>query len=178
MNKQLVYKDGESMKWGLIAGLILIAITTLNYTVLLSNYIVFLVTTFVIYIIYLVLYWISGVQQRKALGGYIEFKQAFRAIFITILISSVMLAAWEIIYSKVIDPQLAQKIQNATIEFMQRMKVPEEKIDETITNFEKQDKNIQWGTLVSAFAIGIVVKSLFGMMVAYLIRRKPETTMQ
>lgn len=168
------------VKMGILIGVAAAILSTANYMFLLpANYIAFLVFTFVIYIVCVLLYGVTGAQQRKAIGGYIDIKGAFQAIFIAILISSIISALWGFIYAKYIDPELMDKIKAGTLGMMERMRAPQDKIDEAATNFDKQIKESAGvGNILYAFAKGLIVQSIFGFICAAIVRRNPPEQMR
>ncbi len=166
-------KTGIPLKWGILTGFIAILLTTINYTFLLNNYPVFLGFNFVIFGVTLVLYGLAGIQQRKALGGYITLRQAFSVIFVVILISSLFSTLYGILYVKVIDVHAIDKVKEGTMAFMERMNAPEETIDEAVAAFEKEAKeSTKPMRLLSSFAKQLVIQSIFGFICALIVRRK------
>ena len=74
---------------------------------LLEPYSLYFSLFFVQFFLALVFYCIAGIQQRKAIGGYINFKDAFQAIFVVIVISYGFEQAWmysDVIYFTWTDP--------------------------------------------------------------------------
>src|ERR1043165_6375526 len=124
------------VKWGFIIGIIGIIMITVENMFLIKNYYMFMGGYIVIFIITVILYGIVGGQQRKAMGGYISFKDAFQAIFVAILISVSLTTIYSIIYVKLIDPGMMDKIKETTLAFMESMKVPQDKIDKTAADFD------------------------------------------
>jgi hypothetical protein len=161
------------IKWGLIIGLLSCVLTTINFMFVINNYIAFLVFTFVTYILCIVLYGVTGVQQRKAMGGYITFKEAFQAIFLAILISSVISTIYGVIYTKFIDPTIVDRIKEGTLSFMERMNVPEEKLDQTAADIDQQfEDSLKPGKLAYAFAKSLIISSIFGFICALIVKKQ------
>jgi len=161
------------VKWGILVGVISIVLTTVNFMFLISNYMLFLICSTLIYIIAIVLYGIAGAQQRKAMGGYISFKEAFQAIFIVILISSFISTVYGILYVQVIDPGVTDTLKARTLAFMQRMNAPEEKLDEVSTAFDTEvARSLRPGRLLFSFAKQLVWQSIFGFVCALIVKRK------
>lgn len=167
------------VKWGIIIGIVSILWTTINGMFILPrNYMAYLVLTFAVFAVMIVLYGVAGAKQRKAMGGYISFKDAFAAIFIAILISSAISSIWGFVYAKWIDPHMVEKIKDGTLSFMERMKVPQDKIDEQAANFDKQVTDSQRpAQLLFSYAKGLIFLSIFGMICAAIVKRAPKETM-
>ncbi len=171
--KETPVKTGIPLKWGILTGFIAILLTTVNYTFLLSNYAVFIGFNFVIFGVTLVLYGIAGIQQRKALGGYITLREAFSAIFVVILISSLFSTIYGVLYVKVIDVHAIEKVKEGTVAFLERVNAPEEKIDEAVTAFETEAaESTKPARLLFSFAKQLVIQSIFGFICALIVRRK------
>mgnify|MGYP001255543027 CR=1 FL=1 len=161
------------VKWGILVGVISIILTTVNFLFIIEYYPVFLVVSSLIYIISIVLYGVAGAQQRKAMGGYIDLKEAFQAIFIVILISSIISTIYGIVYVKLIDPSVMDVIKSNTLAFMERMNVPEEKLDQTAADFDREvAQGFKPGRLLYSFARQLVVQSIFGFICALIVRKK------
>ena len=164
------------VKWGLLIGVISILWTTINgMFILRRNYIAYLVLTFLAFVVMIVLYGVTGKKQRDAMGGFITFKDAFAAIFVAILISSAISSLWGFIYAKWIDPHMVDKIKEGTLAFMERMKVPQDKLDEQAANLDKQVARSQEpGQLLFSYVKGLIFLSIFGMICAAIVKREPK----
>lgn len=164
------------LKMGLIIGLVSVILSVVNYMFALpKSYIAFMVLGGVTFVALLVLYGITGARQRKAMGGYITIKDAFAAIFVAILVSSLISTIWGIVYAKLIDPSVAEKVKAGTLEFMQRMHAPQEKLDETAAEMDKQLTNsLSPGVLLYSYAKSLITLSFFGFIAAFIVRRKPK----
>ena len=161
------------VKWGLIIGIMACILVTINFMFIISNYIAFLVFTFVMYVVTIVLYGVTGVQQRKAMGGYITFKEAFQAIFLAILISSIISSVYGVIYTKFIDPDVVDRIKEGTLSFMERMNVPEERLDQTAADMDKQfEDSTKPGRFIYAFAKSLIISSIFGFICALIVKKQ------
>lgn len=167
------------VKMGLLIGLLSIVLSVINYMFLLpKSYIAFMVLTAVTFIAMIILYGVTGARQRKAMGGFITLKEAFSAIFVAILISSIISTVWGIIYAKMIDPNVVDKVKVGTLEFMQNMHAPQEKMDETAATLDKQfAESMKPGILLYSYAKSLVVLSIFGFIAAFIVRRKPKQQM-
>jgi len=161
------------VKWGILAGLFSVILTTVNFMFIIGNYPFFLATSFVIYVVVILFYFFAGVQQRRAFGGYISLKEAFRTIFIVILISGLISTVYGILYVKLIDPGVMDTIKESTMAFLERVGTPPEKIDETVEAFDREAaRGMQPARLLYAFAQQIIVQSIFGFICAFIVKRK------
>lgn len=164
------------VKMGILIGLAGVLLSALNYMFIMpASYVAFLVCTGVTFIVTLLLYGVTGVRQRKAMGGYISIKEAFAAIFMAILVSSVITTIWGLVYAKVIDPNLSEKVKESTLAFMEGMKVPSEQLDKTAADIDEQLANsTKPKYLAYNFAKSLIVSSIFGFIVALIVKRAPK----
>jgi hypothetical protein len=161
------------IKWGLIIGLLSCILATINFMFIINNYVAFLVFTFVMYVVTIILYGVTGVQQRKAMGGYITFKEAFQAIFLAILISTIITSVYGVIYTKFIDPTVVDRIKEGTLAFMENMNVPEEKLDQTAADIDQQfEDSLKPGKLLYAIAKSLIISSIFGFICALIVKKQ------
>lgn len=167
------------VKMGLLIGVVNILWKTINNMfVLPRNYIAYLVLTFAVFVVMIVLYGVTGARQRKAMGGYISLKDAFSAIFVTILISSAIGAVWDVVYMKLVDPHVGDKVKEGTLAFMERMKVPQDKIDEQAANLDKQlAKSMAPARMLLSYLGGVIFLSIFGFICAAIVKREPKAGM-
>jgi hypothetical protein len=166
------------VKFGVIIGLVMAVMATLNYQFFTETYGLMMGFTVASFIIGMVLFFITGVQQRKAMGGFIDIKQAFSAIFVAILISLTISFIYNFIYVKFIDPDVIDRISSTSVEFAEKMGAPQEKLDQIADQIEEQKADGQGiGKQLLGFLSQVVIYSIFGFIIAAIVRRKrPEHT--
>ena len=163
------------VRFGIIWGVLSCILTTVQHMFFIDSYGLYLTFFFLMFAIGIVFYCIAGIQQRRTMGGYINFKDAFQAIFVVILISSVIASIYSFIYFKWIDPDVIDKLKEQTLASMEKWGAPTESIDEAAEEFDKNKDATSIGTLVLNFCKGIVVSSIFGFICAAIVKKKkPE----
>lgn len=164
------------VKMGILIGLAGILLSAMNYIFIMpASYIGFLVFTGITFLVTLVLLFVTGTKQRKAMGGYILLKDAFAAIFVAIVISSVITTIWGVLYARVIDPDVTDKVKTATLGFMEQMNVSSEQLDKSAADMDKQlADGMKPKFLLYNFAKSLVVSSLFGFIIALIVKRTPK----
>ncbi|RYD54668.1 MAG: DUF4199 domain-containing protein [Sphingobacteriales bacterium] len=166
------------VKYGLIIGLVMALVVTIQYQFFSESW--WGITTFGVFsfIVNMALYFVTGVQQRKAFGGYIDIKQAFSALFVTILISLVISFIYSYIYVEFIDPDVIDRISNTSIGFAEKMGAPQEQLDKIQAQVEEQKENAHGiGKQLLGFLSQVVIYSIFGFIIAAIVKRKrPEFT--
>ncbi|GAA0871900.1 hypothetical protein GCM10009117_10460 [Gangjinia marincola] len=159
---------------GLTLGLILATITILVYAVaqnLATEWYINL-SVFILVVIFGI---VASVKSRKAVGGFISFKDAFIPFFITVVIGIAINTVISIIIYNFIDPDAAQAIQEqimiSTREMMEKFGAPQQSIDEAMAQMADQN-SFSIGAQLQGLAMTIVFLSIIGLIVAAIIKRK------
>jgi hypothetical protein len=171
-------KNAIPVKFGLFIGFGMMFFTTLNNLYWINNFLLYSVMNFVILIGGLIGIVLSGLQQRKAMGGYITIKEAFSALFITSVIATFINAVYGYIYASTIDPNLVDKIKAGSIELMERMKAPEEAIDQAMEAMEAKTKDsLKISKVLFAYAQSLIGYGIVNFIIAAIIKKnKPAET--
>jgi len=166
-------KNKLALTYAPLVGIIyIIIITAVNLTI--GNMILFYVMKFIGYVLYFVILGILATRIKKANGGYIEFREIFGALFIMILVAELMYFVYSFIYTKYIDPHFMDRMKVAYLSFMEKMKTPDDKLEEASKNFDKaiaESKTFDFGkSLLSYFEI-VVMDCLFGLIVCLIVKK-------
>ncbi|MGB3608645.1 MAG: DUF4199 domain-containing protein [Psychroserpens sp.] len=117
----------------------------------------------------------AGIKSRTLKGGFISFKEAFTAYFITIALGTFISTVVGIIIFGFIDPEagayLDEKIITMTRETMENWGAPQDSINETMTQMEGQDSFSTVAQIKSYFS-RLLILSVLGLIVAVIVKRK------
>lgn len=165
------------VRWGIIISIVSIFITTIYGMFIMQSMGmmgmgIFGVLTFITMMLLLTA---MAFQQRKAMGGYITFKEAFQAIFVSILIVTAVSAIYTFIYTNYIDTEYFEKTREMSIKMATSFggedarELAEAEADKQIEK-QKGISGVFMGLLTS-----IILYSLFGFIIAAIVKRKkPE----
>lgn len=167
------------LKWAAIAVVSCIVIQFVAYHLILPSS--FMGGTMIVLflqqfpVIPLAFYVLCGMQQRKAMGGFITMREAFSAIFIVVLAVNVTLAAWGLFYTLYINPDLPQQLMDGYRAFMIRVEKPEAFIDQKM---QEQKATFAQSLEASSFMLGLGQAILWHSIVAFICslilrRRRP-----
>lgn len=162
------------VRWGIIISILLIFITTIHGMFFLESMGMMGVgiISFLSFVIAMVLLLVMATQQRKAMGSYITFKEAFSAIFVSILIICVITNIYTYAYTNWIDPDYTEKVKNITVTFSGNMG-GEEAANQAADQFDKQmDEKNSISSILLGLATTIILYSLFGFIIAAIVKRK------
>jgi hypothetical protein len=164
------------VKMGFITALVGILTFTLGNMLFIKNFVPYIIFLIVSFILVVIMLGVTGAQQRKAMGGYIEFKEAFQAIFVAILILCVCTFVYSEIYTHFIDPHFSDKMKESSLRFAEKMGATQEALDEAAKKADEgmaQKNNIS-NKLLSLFW-SVVIYSIFGFICAAIVKKKrPE----
>ena len=165
----------SAINYGIYLALGLSAFTIIGYAVSLE-----LLTNFWFYLLILPLTSIavgviSTAKAKSILGGFISFKDAFSAYFITIAIAMIISSLVSIVIFNFIDPEAATTIQEIVMEktrtFMENMGAPESEIDKAMEQAANQD-NLGVSAQIYNIAKGLIVYAVIGLIVGLIMKKK------
>ncbi len=178
-----VSKYAIAIRYGLMAGFVLMFITTIGFLYLLKfSFIAFSIVSFLSYIIPIIpviFYYLAAKRQQGLLGGFIALKDAFQVVFISILIAVAIFTIYGLIYNKYIDPESTTRMKESALTFFEEMKMPQEQLDAQMKNIEEQTKDsTSFSKLSYSVAQSIILHSIFGFIVALIVSRKKPVAQQ
>jgi hypothetical protein len=158
----------------------------LGYAVSISILVSYWTLAFVFFIVIIV--GITSIAfTKKALGGFISFKEAFTSFFLMLVVSSIISTAMNFILFNVIDKDFEEVVKEKQIEAINGQRdwvinkmgnAPEDKIDEVYAKFDeaiekvKSDNPYSALSLIKGFAIFVSIFSVFGLLLALILKKK------
>lgn len=159
--------------YGAILGVVYVVFTTLAY-MMIANMITFYVITALSFVVSIVLIGVFIKLIRKANGGYLEFREAFGSAFVMVLIALFISNVYNLLYMYAIDPDVVVKMKESTLRMMENMKTPDEALDQTAEQFDKQiekAKKIEVGAAVLQYFGSVLVASLFAIIPCAIVKK-------
>jgi hypothetical protein len=154
----------HGVKWGISIGLVYCVILYLRYSLGATNPIWFALFATVGFITVLILLLICALQRRKKSGGFIDLKDIFQTLFVTVLILELFYTIFNYIYLQAIDPNFFEKFRDSTEALLQQQGVSQEKIDKQLEGFKVDPiLNYLWS---------VAVTGVFAMIIGLIVRRK------
>ena len=169
----------HAAKWGMIMAGVSIFLTVLfyivDYTVLITlKYLLLLI------LIYLSVVIFAGINYRKSIGGYLSYGQAFLNGFIILAVAGLIGTVFNLILYYVIDPELPQKLIDASIEntreIMEKFGVSGDQADEAL---EKAKTEASKKLSITGQAMGyvwlLVISAVVSAITSLFVRKnQPE----
>jgi prepilin signal peptidase PulO-like enzyme (type II secretory pathway) len=168
-----------AMTYGLyLAGIgIVISIITwaVNLMEILGLFGAFFIGILQLIILVFLLIYFTKLYRNNQLAGKITFGQAFVFGVLLVLCSTVVTSLYSYIFNKFIDPEYASRIvtmiQDKTVQFMANQKVPQDKIDETITKFQEQGIPSAIDSLVSSLKFGLIGGAIMSLISSAIVKK-------
>jgi hypothetical protein len=170
----------HAIRWGGILGAVSILITmtlyAVDYTLMVQ-----LKTLFLSLLIYLGLVIYAGINYRNSIGGYLSFGKAFQHGFLVLAISALISTIFNILLYTAIDPELPQKLTDASIEntrqMMENFGAPEDQVDEALEQArERSDDQFSVGGLALGYVWILVFSAIMALISGLIVKKnEPET---
>jgi Protein of unknown function (DUF4199) len=160
-----------SIKYGVIAGIIMIIMLLLFYFVSVNS-----LASMAVYLLYLPLIFLmiwGGITARRELGSFKNYGHAFLTVFIISVCATTLFDTFGYVLYKIIDPQIpviikAKVIENTT-NMMEKWGAGDEKTEQTIQKIKDQDFTptitSQLQRMAGSFIIGAILSALIGLFV-------------
>ena len=162
----------HAIRWGLIVGGVSIGLTTLLY-IIDYTLMVQLKTLFTLLAIYLGFVIYAGIDYRKTVGGFLSYGKAWQHGFVILAMSGVVATIFNFVLYNLIDPELPQKLTDASIEntraMMERFGAPEASMDQALAQarestskqFTPAGQALGFLTILASSAIVALISALF-----------------
>jgi hypothetical protein len=165
----------HGVKWGIIIGFVYSVLLLLRYTTGATNPIMLGLWAFLGYSIVLILLLVSGFQLRKRNGGFLEMKEAFKILFLSVLIFELFYALFNFIYLKYVNPNFFQTLKDSTEVLLQKSNQPQEKIDEMLEKMDAQAAaNMNILDVLKSYLISISISGVFALIFALIIKKRKD----
>jgi len=178
---QLIKKNGATA--GLLLGVIVLALGIFDFyymtTMATSFWPMVLVPFCVSVIVEIGVAILFCNDLRKKIGGFWTFRQATTGIFIMFLVAYLVSYAGNMVFSKVVEPNMLDKMKtamvSATTDMMQKQNASQDKIDESIAKTEKSfddQKDQSIGKIAKSLGISIIVIFVFALIFAAFYKKE------
>lgn len=164
-------KIKTGLLFGLLAGAVYMVLLTVRYQF--SKTSVQLFPHYIAgYLIFIGILFLAAYTRRKQLGGYASLRTLFGTLFIVVLIAELCFSLFNIIYLRTIDPGYLDRLGQNTLEWMHRTHVDQKQI-ELFEEAMQGQRQTGFGTLALGLAQSVIVDSIVGFFVAFIMKRNP-----
>ncbi len=165
-----------AVNYGLYLGVILILFTVIPYAIDVTLLVTSSMTLFAMLGSIIVMGCISISKSKKALSGYISFKDAFTSFFITIAIGVLISTVVYYVLFGIVDTAAAEQLSairiEKQVELMESFNTPVEAIDATVEKMENSNE-FSIGNTFLGLAFYLVLYSVIGLICAAFMKKNP-----
>ncbi|WP_323787976.1 DUF4199 domain-containing protein [Psychroserpens sp.] len=162
-----------SLNQGIILGIVLTLVTVLIYAFSIDLFTEWWLGI-LLFLIILVFGIIAAVKSRKALGGFMTFKEAFTSYFITVAVGTLISTIVGIVIFAFVDPDSAQylneKIIEMTMQTMESFGAPQDSINEAIAGMEGKN-NFSAAMQMQSYVIRLLILAIIGLIVGVSLKK-------
>jgi hypothetical protein len=176
-NEQTVNSGAHGVRWGLMIGGVYVVLVLLRYIVGSGSFMAYSAFTIVGFFAVMFLLFLSGRKLRSQNGGWIEMREAFKSMFISVLIFEFFFLLTTLIYLKYIDPNFFEKMRVSTENMLISARASQSDIDAALQNLDQmQAQQYSQVTVLDflksyLYTVGII--GLFALLFAFILKRKP-----
>ena len=172
---EIIKKNG--ITFGVISGVLSILTTTIMYVVDLELFVSPWIGLISI-LIYVALGIVLLSKTKKDLNGQFVFKEAFTTYFIFVVVGILISVIFNFVLFNYIDPSAKETIKELSMKmmskFMQKFNAPASAVNEALRGLKENDQ-YSIGNLFKGALTGILVSSVFGLILAAIFKTKTVT---
>lgn len=165
-----------SIKYGVIAGIIMIVIILLIYFVNVNKLAGFLPVLAYVPLIFLMIW--GGITARRELGNFSGFGHAFLTVFIISVTATMLFDTFNYVLYKAIDPQIPviikQKVLENTSDMMEKLGASDDKTEEALKRIKDEDFTPTVTRELERYASSIVIGAIFSALIGLFVNRPDE----
>jgi hypothetical protein len=158
----------HAIRWGMITAAVSIILTmtlyVIDYTLMVQ-----LKFLFVALAVYFGITIYAGIDYRNSIGGFLAYGKAFQHGFLILAVSGLIATFFNILLYQVIDPELPQKLVDASMEntraMMESFGTPEEAMEEAM---EKAKESTAEQFTIVGMAKGYIYIAIFSAIMALI----------
>jgi hypothetical protein len=169
-------KYSESLKYGVIAGVIMIVLLLIIYFVDMTKLASLIALLIYLPLIFLMIW--GGITIRREKGSFSGFGDAFLTVFIISVTATVLMDTFGFVLFKVIDPDVPGVIKAKTIEstrnMMEKFGATDDKIDEAVQKIKDKDFTPTIASQMGRYAWSIAIGAIFSLIIGAFINRSEE----
>lgn len=175
-NEQTVDSGAHGIRWGLIIGVVYAVLVFLRFRLGTSNVMLFSILTFFGLVTTMVLLFFSGWKLRQQNGGWIEMREAFKALFIAVLIFEAFFWVMTIAYVKYIDANFFEKLRESTENMMLGANASQSDVDNMLKNMDQLQTQYSQANVFDVlknYLYSVGITGMFALLFAFILKRKP-----
>jgi hypothetical protein len=166
-------KYATSIKYGVIAGIIMVIIILAIYFISINALAGFVPVIAYVPLIFLMIW--GGITVRKGLGNFNGFGHAFLTVFIISFTATMVFDTFNYVLYKYIDPEIPviikAKVLENTSEWMEKMGASDEKTEQQLNKLKAEDFSPTIVRELGRYAASAVIGAIFSLVIGLFVNR-------
>jgi len=135
-----------------------------------------------IFVLFIALLVVVGINIRKEIGGFWTFGEAFKAFLIVSLILALTATLYNVVLMKFIDPDLPQKaaaaIEDAQRAMMEKFGMASEQIDEAMAKAGNMQEKLEptFKNIFTSFGVSLALYGVLSLILSAILKKKQPVT--
>lgn len=131
-----------------------------------------------IFVLFIALLIVVGINIRKEIGGYWTFGEAFKSFLIISLILALTATLYNVVLMKFIDPELPAKaaaaIEEAQRAMMEKFGMASEQIDEAIAKSGNMQEKLEpsFKNIFTSFGVSLALYGVLSLILSAILKKK------
>jgi hypothetical protein len=161
--------------YGIIGALIYAVLLFFRYTRFATDPVSFGGFASISFIIMLIFFFIAARARKKQLGAYAPFREIFQSVLLTILITEIGYAIFNLVYLHYINPGFFANFKETTRALLVKGGMEKEKVEAQLSTFDNIDKQYSIANIAKGLGMWVLIDSIFGVIYASVLKKtKPE----
>lgn len=161
------------ISYGLIIGLIYVLFLFWRWNSA-ENIIQFGLIAVIAYLIVLGIMFYEAYNRRKINEGYIDLKNLFQTLFISVLVFELIYALYNFIHLKYIDPEVIPRMKAGMEEMLDKAgdKISDADREKSLTQMDQLDESTKFLSIVKSYLISISISGVLALIISLIMRKK------
>ena len=163
-----------SVKYGVMGGLASIVITLILWFIN-PDYLLNYVGTIIGFVVLIYFMYMAGKEARELSGGYIDFGEIFKYLFITFVVMSLITALFNYVLFNFIDSSLLDRQKELAIKAAEKMATMiggEDALDEITDTIEDQDFSYTIGKAIQGWIFGMIFGAIIAAIQGAIMKKR------
>lgn len=161
------------INFGIVIGLVYVILLFWRWNEA-ENLIKFGVIASVAYLVVIGMMIFEAYTRRKQNEGFIEIKDLFQTLFISVLIFEFIYGFYNFIHLKYIDPEVINRMKVGMKELLEKAgeNLPEAEREKSLSKFDELEKSTELVPIIKSYLTSIAMSGVFALIISLIFKKK------
>ena len=172
MKESSRYKTG--LIYGVIGAIIYVVLLYFRYTRFATDPVTFGGFASISYVVMLIFFFFAAKAKKTQAGGYASFKEIFQSVLLTILITELGYAIFNLVYLHYVNPSFFAHFKEITRSILAKAGVEKDKLDLQLSTFDNIEKQYTIPNIAKGFGMWILIDCIFGVLYSSVLKKPKQ----